>query len=205
VPRPNAGTIDRHPERAAIEREIAIGRPCTAIARKYGLHKDAVPRYKAKLPAQLKAALAANALKPGVDLEQLRISESDHLLQNLGAQRARLLMMQDCAIEVGQGTVVAMLSAQIHRNLELVGKYLGEFIKHETHTSISILITPEYLELRTALIQALAPFPEARRAVAAALHRLESKAAEPPREIEGTAIAATVVARPAAERPRLLR
>lgn len=41
-------------------------------------------------------------------------------------------------------------------------------------------MTPEYLELRAALVRALAPYPDAKAAVAAVLHRIESKAAERP-------------------------
>ena len=64
---------------------------------------------------------------------------------------------------------VATLPHGIHRNLELVGKYLGEFAQHSVSTTISILVTPEYLDLRAALLRALAPYAEARRAVAATL------------------------------------
>lgn len=105
--------IDLHGQRAAIEREIALGRSCRAIAEKYGLKKDSVIRHKKKLPPQLKAALLGKALAPEADLEKLRITESDHLLQNLAAQRARLLLMQDAAIEAQHSAVVAALSAQI--------------------------------------------------------------------------------------------
>jgi hypothetical protein len=41
----------------------------------------------------------------------------------------------------------------------------------------NILIQPAYLEMRVALVGALATFPEARQAVAAVLHRLEDRAA----------------------------
>jgi hypothetical protein len=172
------GIIDQHPDRAAIEREIAVGRPARIIGRKYGVHKDAVLRHRKKLPPQLKAALAGRSLRPATDLEKLRIEESDHL-QNLGAQRARLLMMQDQAIENGQPAVVAMLSSQIHTNLALVGRYLGEFAQHQVRTNISILVQPEYLRLRSALVQTLVSFPDARRAVAEVLHRLEAQSIAP--------------------------
>ena len=180
--RTGRSAIDQHPDRAAIEREIAIGHTARSIAKKYGLGKDQVLRHKAKLPPQLKAALAGRTLRPEVDLEKLRIEESEHLLSNLATQRARLWLMQDRGLELDQPGIVAMMSAQIHRNLELVGKYLGEFAQHQVQTNISILVTPQYLKLRQVLVQTLQPFPEARRAVAAALHSLEST----PDVIEGS-------------------
>jgi hypothetical protein len=178
--RANRSTIDKHPDRARIEREIAIGKPCEAIAKKFSVSKDAVWRHRKKLPPQLKAALAGQTLRAEVDLEKLRIDESESLLANLAAQRAKLLLAQDNAIEADQWTVLATLSAQIHRNLELVGKYLGEFAQHQVTTRVSILIQPEYLALRAALVQALLPFPDARRAVAAVLHKTEGAASSPP-------------------------
>ena len=41
----------------------------------------------------------------------------------------------------------------------------------------NVLILPAYVEMRVELVRALAPFPDARQAVAAVLHTLESKSA----------------------------
>ncbi|SIO49379.1 hypothetical protein SAMN05443247_06433 [Bradyrhizobium erythrophlei] len=173
-------TITEHVDRARIERDLALGRPLARIAKKYGVSTTAAFRHKRKLPPQLKAALAGHALRPAEDLEKLRIDESEGLLSNLAAQRARLLLAQDAALEIEQFGLVAQLASGIHRNLELVGKYLGEFASHSTQTTISILITPEYLDLRAALLRALQPYGEARRAVAATLHQVEEQAAQRP-------------------------
>jgi hypothetical protein len=170
-------TITEHVDRARIERDLALGRPLARIAKKYGVSITAAFRHKRKLPPQLKAALAGHALRPAEDLEKLRIEESESLLSHLAAQRARLLISQDAAMEAEQFGLVAQLASGVHRNLELVGKYLGEFASHSTQTTISILITPEYLDLRTALLRALQPYGDARRAVAATLHQVEQKAA----------------------------
>jgi hypothetical protein len=178
--RGRASTIIGHPDQARIERDLAIGRPLQRIAKKYGVSKDACWRHKRHLPPQLKAALAGHALRPGEDLEQIRVSESEGLLAQLAAQRARLLISQDAALEAEQFGLVATLAQGIHRNLELVGRYLGEFASHSTQTTISILITPEYLDLRAALLRALAPYGEARRAVAATLQQVEERAAQRP-------------------------
>jgi hypothetical protein len=44
-------------------------------------------------------------------------------------------------------------------------------------TTTSLLISPDYLKLRSTLVTALRPFPDAGRAVGAALHLLEADAA----------------------------
>ena len=122
--------------------------------------------------------LAAHALKPAEDLEKLRIRSRKSLLSHLAAQRARLLIAQDASLEAEQFGLVAQLASGVHRNIELVGKYLGEFASHTTLTTISILVTPEYLDLRATLLRALQPYGDARRAVAAAFLQVEEKAAQ---------------------------
>jgi hypothetical protein len=179
---PRRSTIVGHPDQGRIERDLALGRPLQRIAKKYGISKDAAWRHKRHLPPQLKAALAGHALAPGQDLEKIRVTESEGLLANLAAQRARLLLAQDEAMEAEQFGLVGQLAGGIHRNLELVGKYLGEFAAHSIHTTISLLVTPEYLELRSALLRALGPHPEAKRAVATVLHGIETTAAQRPRQ-----------------------
>jgi len=42
------------------------------------------------------------------------------------------------------------------------------------------LLTAEYLDLRSALLRSLKPFPDAARAVAATLHQVEERAAQRP-------------------------
>jgi hypothetical protein len=189
--------VDKHTERAAIERDLALGVPLRRIAKKYGggLNKDSLHRHKQKLPEPLKAAMLAQALKPAEDLDKIRNIEAEGLLVGLSVQRARLLLWQDSAAASEQFGVAAQISAQVHRNLELVGKYLGEFAQHHVTTSISVLISPQYLELRSALLRSLQPFPEARRAVADALHRIEEEAAQRPSQpvLEGVALPASAL------------
>jgi hypothetical protein len=177
---PIQDSVSRHPERARIERDLALNIPLRRLAKKYNLSKDSLCRAKKRLPPQLKAALAGHALRPAEDLEKLRTEESEGLLSHLAAQRARLLLAQDAAAEVEQYGLVAQLASGIHRNLELTGKLVGEFAQHSVHTTISILVQPEYLQMRSELLRALAPFPEAKKAVAAVLHGVETSAAQQP-------------------------
>jgi hypothetical protein len=173
-------TIDLHPDRARIEFDLARGVPVRTIANKYSVNLHVLYRYRKKLPPQLRAAHMGARLKAGADLEKLRLDESEALLQNIASQRARLLLMQDAAMDAADHHMAALIAGRILQSIELAGKYLGEFAQHQIRTSVSVLIQPEYLEFRTALMRALEPYPEARRAVAIALHTVEAKAATPP-------------------------
>jgi hypothetical protein len=178
--KPGVCTIEKHPRRGEIEHDIAKGISQRTIAKRYDISRDVVMRWAKRIPPQLRAKRYVGLLKATDDLERLRIEESDNLLKNLAVQRARLLLAQDRAIAIEDLSVIARLSAQIHQNLELVGKYLGEFAKVSVQTNISLLVTPEYLKLRAALLQALADFPQAKYAVAAVLHQIEGAAAQEP-------------------------
>lgn len=169
-----------HPDRARIEFDLARGVPVRAVSRKYKISKDSAYRYLKKLPPQLRAAHMGAKLRASADLEKLRIDESEGLLQNLATQRARLLLLQDNAMDTENPGLATQISGAIHRNLELVGKYLGEFAQHQIRTTVSVLVAPEYLQMRAALVRALAPYPDAKAAVAAVLHQIESRAAERP-------------------------
>jgi hypothetical protein len=172
-----ASTIENHADRVRIESDLLKGVPVATVARKYGVDRSACQRHIKKLPAHVRAAAMGQWLKPNVDLEQLRQEESEGLLAHLSIQRARLLNAQDTAMEVGDGDLVGRLSGYIHKNIELVGKYLGELAEHHVHSEANLLVHPQYLMLRAALIEALRPFPEAALSVGEALHRVEAKAA----------------------------
>jgi hypothetical protein len=171
--------IEKDPNRPLIERALAMGIPMTQIAKRYGHSQDAISRYRNRMPQQLKAAIIGAALRPGVDdLEKLRSDEAEGLLGNLAHQRARLLLMQDVCMEEGGVDQVARLSGVIHKNLEMVGRYLGLFANLNINTNVNVLLSEDYLRLRQALVLALQPFPEARHAVSAALHRIEGEVAQ---------------------------
>lgn len=166
-----------HRERPAIDLALSRGVSAHAVGRRYGVGKDSAHRHFANhVPPQLRAKLLAGP-DLDIDLDRLRETESQSLLMNLASLRARLFASLDLAEENGDGHMLAQLSGQLHRNIELVGKLVGELNTGNTST-VNIMLAPMYLELRHALFAALAPFGDARLAVAAAIHKLEARAAD---------------------------
>jgi len=148
-----------------------------ALSRRYKVSIDSLYRHSNRhLPPQLRAKLIAGPSIEGVDLERLRDNESQSLLMNLIAIRNRLLAGLDAAEEAGDSGMVARVANQLHRNLEITGTLLGDLASGST-TINNVLVLPAYVEMRVELVKALAPYPEARRAVAQVLHRIESSAA----------------------------
>src|SRR5690242_4285326 len=175
---PARSPIEKDANRALIERALAMGVPATRIAKRFGYTISTICNYRDRMPPQLKAAIAAAVLKPKeADLDRLRSDEAEGILGNLANQRARLLIAQDEALETGAIREVGYLANVSHRHIELVGKYRGEFAQHHVATAVNILVSEDSLRLRQALTLALRPYPEARRAVAEALHAQESAVA----------------------------
>lgn len=170
-------TICGHREHAAIDLALARGVSQRAVAKRYRVGIDAVGRHaRAHLPPQLRAQLIAGPEIEGLDLDRLRETESQSLLCHLVALRNRLFASLDTAEECGDGSMIARVASQLHHNLEITGKLLGDL---GTGTTINnVLILPQYIELRMAIVRALDAFPEARIAVASALRQIEAKAAE---------------------------
>lgn len=171
-------SVCSHRERAALDLALARGVSVRALGRRYRLGIDSLYRHsKNHLPPQLRAKLIAGPDIEGVDLDHLRETESQSLLMSLIQLRNRLLAGLDAAEEAGDSGMVARVANQLHRNLEITGTLLGDL--SSGHTTINnVLVMPAYVEMRVALVKALAPYPDARQAVAKVLHRIESKAAD---------------------------
>jgi hypothetical protein len=166
-----------HRERPAIDLALSRGVSPNAVARRYKLGPDSVYRHaRNHLPPQLRAKLIVGP-DLDIDLDKLRSNESQSLLSHLVALRQRLFAALDLCEEHGDTFGLARISSQLHTNLETTGKLLGDLGVGST-TVNNVLVMPAYVELRVGLVNALAPFPEAKQAVAQVLHALEAKAAD---------------------------
>ena len=124
------------------------------IADRTGTSKTALIRHKEHLPPTLaKAQEAAEAAHAGTLLEQVRDLQG-RAFSILGrAEKAGDLRTALGAIREARG------------NLELLARLLGEL----QEAPVNVLILPEWITMRAALLTALDPFPVARLAVAQAL------------------------------------
>jgi hypothetical protein len=175
--KPPRCTICRHRERPAIDLALARGITAKAVAKRYDIGIHALYRHrKDHLTPAVKARLLAGP-DTELDLENLKETEAQSLLAHVVALRHRIFGHLDLAEEVGDAYSAQRAVAQLPTNLELMARLLGELGVGSTHTT-NILIAPQYLEMRVALVEALRPYPEAARAVSQALHRIETKAAD---------------------------
>jgi len=170
--------IDRHPDRAAIETGLARSVPLRKLEKQYGVSLDSLYRYRVKMrkerPHIFAALVAADWKVKPEELEALRLETSDGWLKQLRGQFDKLARAQDLCLEEGNFPIAAQLAAQVHKALEMIGRAIGEIATHSLKIEQNIILTPSYWRIRTAIVMALASHPEARRAVLAALHRVET-------------------------------
>jgi hypothetical protein len=159
---------------------LARGVSVLAVSRKRGVSVDSLYRHvrNGHLPPQLRASLVAGPVATEADLDKLKEDEGASWLATMLAHRQHLFNARDIAEEHGDVNMLVRVSAEIHRSMELVAKFLGTLVQRHEVTRTNILISADYLQLRSVLVRALQPYPEAARAVAAALHTLEHQAAE---------------------------
>lgn len=173
-----ACTVCEHPDRATIELGVANRIAYHVLAQRHGLHKDAIQRHRTRhMPDHLIASLMMRGRAIDLDLDQIKETESEGLLTNLVAIRARIYKAMDVAEDNGDLMATAQLSSRMLKTLELTARLLGD-LKASTKVTNNILVLPEYHGLRVALLKALLPHPEARQAVLTALHQFETPVIE---------------------------
>ena len=134
-------------------------------------------RHKHLTPQTTAAILTAR--KPSeIDLEAMQRDESEGLLAHLIGQRARLQVLSDLALEKGETAQAVNCERAILQNLNFVARLLGQLVAVHEIKRTSILISSDYLRLRSTITTALRPWPDAARAVGSALAEIEQAAAK---------------------------
>jgi hypothetical protein len=169
-----------HPERSAIDIEIARGVPPTALARRFNLSNTSISRHKRSghVPPSILNAFPRHRTDLSAEaLAQLRADESAGVLLHLAQQRSTLLRLQDECERKKWRPLVLAAAREILKNIEATARCLGVFAEHERAVTqvanLQILAAPEYVSLRADLIQALRAHPATRAAVGAVLARID--------------------------------
>ena len=160
--------IEAHPRSDEIIRRLASGEDYSDIVRDIpGLTWDDLDYYqKNKLPNIISKSKDLKALAD--EIEQADVHKGDTYLQLvIGLQKKALdALEQQNAKEDPKSW--AMISREARGYVELMGKALDR-IRDAPQQQINILVLPEWLELRSTIIQSLRPYPEALEAVRDAL------------------------------------
>ena len=149
-------TVCRHPDRPAIDTMLVNHKPFRAISRQFGLSKDAVLRHHDDhLPAVLAQARAAEDVAHAIDI----------VAQLKAINAAALAVLADARAR-GDGELALKAIDRVQRQVELQAKLVGEL---DERPQITLVTAPEWLQVRSALLDVLRAYPDARAAVAARL------------------------------------
>ena|ERR1700756_1910129 len=170
-----------HVERARIERLLAAGASIKGTARKFEIDYHALRRHWINhVPAEARAAYIAGAGATKDQLEEIVADESLALIDHYRIVRGALYKGFGAALEVGDTNALALLAARLHENLRDSGRLTGELQRGPLlNIQNNVLVNPDYMKAIARIVSAVAPYPQAREAVIAALRDLEAESAPP--------------------------
>ncbi len=153
---PRVCTICTHAEKPAINAALIANEPYRLIAERFGTSSAALTRHKAEhLPASL--AKAEHAKETAL---------ADDLLGQVKALRNKAISILGKAEAAGDLRTALLGIREARACVELLLEVEGELNRQPV---VNVLIAPEWLELRAVILQSLAPFPDARAALARTL------------------------------------
>jgi hypothetical protein len=152
---PRACTICTHPERDTIDSALVGGESTGKLAGRYRtIHERALRRHRDNhLPAKLVLAHEAE-----------EVATADNLLDKVQGLQSRTLAILDKAEGAGDLRTALGAIREARGNVELLAKLLGEL---DERPVVNVVLIDS--EVRDAIVRALAPYGEARLAVAKAL------------------------------------
>ncbi|MDD3523542.1 MAG: hypothetical protein PHQ41_02490 [Candidatus Cloacimonetes bacterium] len=148
-------TVCAHKDLEEINKLLLCSDSYRDLARQFGLSKDALARHKeSHIPTEL---LKSN------DIQE--IAKADVLLVQLEEIREKTLSLLDKAERAADtrvyGAPVAYLR-EVREQIKLLAELEGRLA---SQPQITIINNPQWIVLRTQIIGALEPYPEAREAV----------------------------------------
>ena len=153
---PRVCTVCNHPKREKIDKLLVEGESFRNIAERFSLSSTSVYRHKSHLNGTL---LKANEVR--------EIAQADNLLEQVRNLQTRALNILSKTEEAEDWRAATGAIREARGCLELLGKLAGE-LQQEGQT-VNVIVSPQWVELRTTIIKALEPHPEAKFAVLGAL------------------------------------
>lgn len=151
------------PDRAEIEAQIVSGIGLSAIERDFPITRDALRRHRENHMSPTLIAVKNEQARQST----LAATAADRVASLLG----KLEDLVERTHEERRESMLLAASRELRSAIELSAKLDGS-LRPENQTTVQVLnlsTSPEWIEVRSRILQALAPFPEARIAVAEAL------------------------------------
>ena len=158
-------TVCNHKDIEEINRRLINKEAYRDIAGQYKLSKSAVERHFNGNPSKKEPGHIAELLSKSNDIKE--IVSADSLLLKLQEEAVFVRDMRDSANEGGDIELALKAVDRALKCIDLYAKVSG--LIQEQPTVVNIALNAEWISLRTTIITALEPFPDARQAVIDAL------------------------------------
>jgi hypothetical protein len=167
-----------HPQRPAIDLAIALGVSKRQIGQRHKIDADAGWRHsRAHLTPEIKAALATKVLNREGDMRRVLLEEGTGIVDALKAVRGPLFGLFLAAVDSADAKIAAHLAGRLHESLQLSARVTGDLVPHASVSITNVLLSPDFMRLRTELLRVLSRFPEARDQVARVFRAAGERAA----------------------------
>ena len=160
---PRVCSICIHPQREAIDRALVSGSAKRDVSALFRVSEDAITRHAA---AHLPKALARAQ-------EEHEAARADDLLSEARRLKEITMGLLGRAVQANDLRTALVAVREARGNLELIGKLLGEL---DERPQMNVMVPAEWVAVRTTLLAALGPYPDARAAVAQQLVSLDLEA-----------------------------
>lgn len=153
-----ACSLCAHEDREGVDEAIVLGGSLRDIARRFGVSKDAVSRHRAHVSPAL-SRLVAKRAAAGPKSALARLEE-------LYGRASNVL---DAAESEGKASLSLAAVRELRGIVEVLAKITGELDERPSVQVLNLATSDEWTALRALVMDALAPYPEARQAVASRL------------------------------------
>jgi len=165
-------TVCAHSETPEIDRLLLAGEISQReIADRFGLSQGAVSRhYRNHLPKVVAKAEEAARVEVAMRHEIEDLEHAIDVVQQLREINSASRDVLNEARDAGDGDLALKAVDRVHRQIELQAKLIGEL---DEGPSFNVVLSPRWIEIRTAIMDAVAGLPEAKARIGAAMERLE--------------------------------
>jgi hypothetical protein len=171
--------VCEHEERWRLELLRASGASLDSLATKFSVHRDAIWRHWTKhVRDEAKATYLCGPADMAM-LAQKAAQEGDSVLDYLRMVSSSLVAQLAVMNEAGDARGAGYIAGQLTKTLETMARVTGEIgdlARSVTinNTNVAVLNHPQFATVQATMLRALAPFPDARGAVVAALRDLDA-------------------------------
>ncbi len=152
-----------HPERDLMDECLVGGMSNREAGRRFGITKDSVARHRAN---HVSSALQATVVEQTTQAAQSALAR----LEDLFSRVHRVLATAE---RDGKHSLVLQAAREMRQTAEVLAKITGELDERNQVQVLNVTADPGWLAARAAMQEALAPYPDAARAVSVRLLALD--------------------------------